>query len=180
MFKLLTEEAKLKVSREYRTRHTSVILMALIAMLVIGLVGIFPSFVLSSARKLELVERVRVMNGNPPSEDEPDTSAWLALINQKLKTLSPEADNVRPSDFIEKVLEKKLAGIRLTSFVWSEDNAKSALSISGIARDRQTLLSFEEALKSSVYFSNVALPVSNLAKDKDINFQLKLDLAKTP
>lgn len=180
MFKLLTEQASLKVSSEYAIRRMSLILLALIAVLIIGLVGLLPSFVLSGARKLELEIGVEMLNKNPINQTGSDPLSWLSYMNTKLQILSPLLDETRPSDFINKVMEKKSLGIRLTNFAWVDDKGQPTLSISGVAQDRQALLSFEGALKSSQYFSDVALPVSNLAKDRNISFQIKLSLASNP
>jgi hypothetical protein len=179
MYKLLTEEAKKKAEKEYSSRRLSLILMALVVVLVIELAGLFPSFILSSARKIELEERVRLMDISTSTETTVDPTLWLNTINTKLTLLSPALDNARPSDAIEKVISKKSPGIRITSFSWEDDKGRMMISVSGVAQDRQSLLAFENSLNSSKYFSEVTLPVSNLAKDRDINFQLKLSLIKS-
>jgi len=174
MFKLLTEEHKLKVSRIYSERRAAIALGALTTVILAGIVVFLPSYVLSNAVKNEVKERIRVaesLEGSAPGLNE---EIWLQQMNLKLRTLSPRLDNERPSNILKEVLEEKRAGIRITSFSWQKGDEETVISVSGIAQDRQTLIAFQDRLDSSTLFSEVSLPVSNLARDRDINFQLKL------
>lgn len=174
MFKLLPDEAKIKISKEYASRRAAMFLMAFIAVLVIGLVGLLPTFILSSIKKSELNSTVNALANTQNAKNSKVSEQWLADINQKLQILSPALDNVRPVEFIAKAIEEKIPGIILTGFQWLADKDGNSLTLSGIAKNRETLLNFQNSLNSSENFSNVALPVSNLAKDKNISFQIKL------
>ena len=139
----------------------------------IGVIGLLPSYVLSNARLNEVLERTRIINSLGRGDDEPDLRGWLLETNQKLRILSPKLDTDRPSDVIEKIVDQSLKGLRITGFLWTKVEGGITLSVNGVAQDRQTLITFENRLNASKYFSNVTLPISNLAKDKDIDFQIK-------
>jgi hypothetical protein len=173
MFKLLTEEERYKVRREYSMRRAIVMLLALILVLVMGVIGLLPPYVLSNSRHNEVLERARIANSSKQHEGNLDLEVWLVEINNELEILSPKLDTDRPSSFIGKVLDEKITGVRLTGFSWIKVKNGVTLSISGVARDRQALIAFENNINSSGQFSNVALPISNLAKDRDIDFQIK-------
>lgn len=173
MFKLLTDEERQKVRHEYIMRRAIVMLSALILALVVGVIGLLPSYVLSNARKNEVLERTRIMSNSRQHEDDSSLQAWLTEINNELKILSPKLDTDRPSDFIDKILDQKIMGVHITEFSWRKAEDGVTLSISGVGRDRQTLIAFENSINSSGHFSSVTLPISNLAKDKDIDFQIK-------
>lgn len=152
-------------------------LTALILVMLLAIIGFFPSYILSTARQVELAERARVTEALEIGGDREDLQAWLSNINLALSLLRPELDKDRPTLFIEQVLKEKGAGVALTNLKWS--NTKDAtLTVSGLARDRQSLLAFESRLNASGNFSEVTLPVSNLAKERDIDFQVKLSLKK--
>jgi len=174
MFKLLTEKERQKVAHEYAMRRAIVILLTLILVLVVGIIGLLPSYVLSNARENEALERMRIMGSVGEREDDATLQAWLKETNRKLQVLSPALDTDRPSDFIEKILDQRITGIAVTDFSWARAKDKVILSINGMATSRQSLITFENRINSSKYFSEVALPISNLAKDKDIDFQIKL------
>ena len=177
MFKLLTEEEGQKVRGEYATRRVIVTLYALILVFIVGLIGLLPSYILSNARQHDVLERTRIMDTTGQRGGESELQAWLAKVNLELKVLSPELDTDRPSDFIERILDEKVPGIRLTGFSWIKVKDKVTLSVNGVASDRQVLIVFEDRIKTSGYFSEVTLPLSNLAQDKNIDFQIKLGVA---
>ena len=179
MFKLLTELEKQKVKHEYQRRRSIIILSGLILVLIVGIIGLLPSYVLLSARQNEARESVKVMNSSM-EKDEPGLQAWLKSINHKLKLLSPALDTDRPSEIIEKIISIRPADININGFSWKKESDKIVLSIDGVALDRQALIMFENRIKSTGKFSEVILPISNLAKDKVINFQINFSLIKTP
>ncbi|MDZ4206107.1 MAG: hypothetical protein U1C12_02785 [Patescibacteria group bacterium] len=173
MFKLLTEEEGRKVAHEYAMHRAIVILFALILVLVVGIIGLLPSYVLSNARENEALERTRIMGGSGQRGDDVTLQVWLGEINRKLQVLSPALDTDRPSDFIEKILDQRITGIAVTGFSWARTKDQITLSVNGVATSRQSLIVFENRINSSGYFSEVTLPISNLAKDRDIDFQIK-------
>ena len=172
MFKLLTDEGKEKVSREYATRRAIVMLISLIVVMVIGIVGLFPSYVVSKVRQEEMEERAKIVRNFELEEENEALRAWLVTANQKIKTLNPELDKDRPSLLVESVLEKSPAGLSITNILWSKEGNK--VSVSGAADNRQALLSFKDRLDSSGEFSLVDLPISSLASDSDISFEINL------
>ena len=180
MYKLLPPEQKEVVEREYHARRAIVILIALIAVIVVGMVGLFPSYLLSTSRHEEVLERTRLAGDLSPAAAEAEITQWLESLNLRLQTFSDLREPARPSLSVEAVLESREAGVRLTSFDWKKQGGAITLLVSGIARDRQSLLSFEESLESSGRFASVELPVSNLAKERDIDFQIKLAPSPAP
>jgi hypothetical protein len=179
MFNLLPDELKRKVAREYARRRTIVMLLALIFVLIAGIIGLLPSYLLSLVRHSDAVERTRILGEARKVGDEPDLQAWLSEINQRLGLLSPRLDTDRPSDFIDEILQEKIPGIRLTRFSWTKLEDQITLATSGTALDRVTLITFQNNLNASGHFSEIALPVSNLAQDKDLEFQILFSFAST-
>lgn len=179
MYKLLPEKAREKVRGEYLLRRSVIMVTALILVLVVAIVGLSPSFVISKALQKEVAERTESLTQEP----EPDAVAWetwLSSINLKLKLLAPKLDKDRPSALLAQVISERGRGVRINSFRWINGDGKSEVSIRGVAADRQALLAFESRLNSTEKFSAVTLPVSNLAKDRDISFELKLTPTLTP
>ena len=180
MFKLLTEEESQKVAQEYVLHRVVIMLLVLITVLIIGVIGLLPSYVLSSARQNEVTERVRIANSFDQRGDESDLRVWLTDINSKLRVLSPKFDTDQPLDFIEKILDQKIANIRITGLSWIKAGSGVTYSVSGIASDRQALVSFQDRINACSCFSVVSLLISNLAKNKDIDFQIKFSPATPP
>jgi hypothetical protein len=177
MYKLLTEEPKKKVAREYSLRRALIVVWAVILVTIIGMAGLFPSYILSDARQREVSERLRILGELELSEEDQLLKAWLADFNLKLKVLSPRFDNKKPSLLVDKVIATKTPGIRLNSFDWTLENNVETLNVRGVAADRQSLISFEQKLEAQG-LGEVALPVSNLAKDREIDFRVTLTPSK--
>ncbi|MDO8728920.1 MAG: hypothetical protein Q7K26_03420 [bacterium] len=173
MFKLLTEEERHKVVHEYVMHRTIVILCGLILVVVTGIIGLLPSYVLSNVRQNEILERSNITGRFEQSKNEPNLQVWLTETNQKLQVFSPALDKERPSDFINKILDQKVKGVSITGFLLMKVKDKINLSVNGVALDRQSLITFKNRINSSGYFSEVVLPISNLAKDRNIDFQIK-------
>jgi len=175
MFKLLTEKGRQKMIHEYVMRRTAVILLAIIFVLTVGIIGLLPSYMLSNVRNDETREWVNIINRSVGlEENEGELQAWLLETNRRLRTLSPKLDVDRPTDFIGQILEQRIDNISIENFSWTKTGDKATFLIAGVASDRQALVTFENKLSSSGYFSNVTLPLSDLAKDKDVDFQIKL------
>ena len=179
MHKLLTEEEKKAVAALYAERRAVVMLGSLILVLTTFLAGLMPSFIISSARKNEVLERTRIIESTGLKGDEAELQAWLNLVKQELQLMSPKFDTDKPTLFIQEVVNKRSSGVTLTNFTWTKSKNKVALSISGVAADRQALISFENSIKASPSFSGVSLPISDFAQNKNIDFQIKFALAST-
>jgi hypothetical protein len=173
MFKLLPEETRAKVAGEYKLRRSVVIVTSAAIMFAVALGGLFPSYILSKVRQTEAEALLAVPLIR---ENEGDLGVWLTGFNRKLHALSAVAEEEKASLAMERALAERRAGIRITQLNWSESEGAAALSLVGVASDRQALLSFETRLKDSGNFSEVMLPVSNLAKESNISFQINLSL----
>ena len=172
MLKLLTDEGREKVSGEYKVRRVVVIILALIVITIITIIGLLPSYVLSGSREEEALARLRLTESGDQKEGQ-ELRAWLAETNKRLSTIAPNLDTDKPSDFIARVIALKPSGIKITGFSWTKAKDKVTLSLSGTALDRQTLVRFENEIEASGLFSDITLPISDLAKDRNIGFQIK-------
>jgi hypothetical protein len=179
MFKLLTEEHGQKVEHEYYVRRIIAVLGSLIMVLVLSIIGLLPSYLLSENRQLEVEDHVATLSGEGLMGDEDYLKGWLDKTNQRLDVMAPSLDVDRPSNFVTEVLDRKTDGIRITGFSWSKESqvkvkvkGRTSLSVAGIAENRQALILFRDSVDISEKFSDIILPISDLAQDKDIVFQI--------
>jgi len=179
MFKLLTEETRKKVAHEYMLRRLIVAFLALDVVLVIGIIGLMPSYVLSDVRQVEVSERSRILDATGNISDNSELQAWLTRANLQLALLAPQPNVRKPSEVMGNLLSQDTVGISLTTFFWVKVDDEILLQVEGMADNRQALINFENNVSASGHFSDVSLPVSNLAKDSDINFQVTLTPSPT-
>lgn len=172
MFKLITEERQKEVRKEYVLRRTVVMICGVIMILIVGMVGLFPAYILSSSRYSEIVSRTEILKTSKTQAERNELLTALKSTTNKLVFLSPVLDTDRPQKFFRNFLDENQEGIKITSLSWKRNGDKITLIISGVASDRQKLLSFEQAINSSGSFTKFSLPVSQYAKEKDIDFQI--------
>jgi len=172
MFKLLTEEEKVEVKQEYSRRRSATMLMALIFVIVVEIIGLLPSYVLSNARYNEVFERTKILKTVSQNKEDKELKKRLARLNLALEVLSPDLDIDRPSKYLNEILDERGSGISVTGYSWSKKEGKVLLSLNGIALSRQDLIAFQDTINLSGHFSEVVLPISNLAQDRDISFQI--------
>jgi hypothetical protein len=174
MYKLLTAEQEERVRKEYNTHRLIIILTMLIGVALTGLVGMFPSYILTMVREREVGVRAATIDMSESRKEETELRNWLVETNRNLTIMSPSLDIDKVTPIFYSVIALKPAGISLNTLNWTKIKSKVLININGVAKDRQTLISFEKAINGSGKFSEVVLPISNLAKDKDIDFKLTL------
>ncbi len=174
--KLLDVSGGAKVKKEYARRRLIVGLWSFAFVLVVALVGTMPAFTLASTRNQEMQERLHIMSLESPDVEDESLLTWLSQTKVKLAALSPQLDQSHPSFIIETFLAEKPGGVYVTTMTWDARSANESetLVVSGLAVDRQALLSLESGLNASGKFSEIDLPLSTLAKERDISFQIKL------
>lgn len=173
MLNLIPFEQKNRLEKDYKTRKLIMWVALVVAVLTVSIALLLPSYVLSRAKagevknELETVRRIL------------DTELQPTEVTQQLTEAARNARDLRP--FTEKnsvyelvkIFETKPINIRITSIVFQEKDPEPAvITLAGIATDRETLRSFGRLMEAREEFSSVDLPVSNFAKEKDIEFNM--------
>lgn len=179
MFKLLTDEEKEKLVSEYKLRRLVIIVTFLAALFLLGIIGLFPSYIISVSREHEAQNRMEALNRELTGNSTEDINKWLQEINTKIKLFAPAADSDRPYEGYVKIVSLKPSKVFINSLGFQKNKANQIqYSVRGIAADRRSLVEFQNNLNNSTDFKNASVPVSNLAKDSDIDFTLTLDPKK--
>lgn len=171
----LPEEQKRALRREYITRLMIVILLVVTVVCVAGTVFMLPAYVtarsdvkdkeyqLSNEGQKKLIAQVK--------ENELQVKYATDFSNRFL-----EGSN-NPS-LIRALLiptESLTPGVKLTSFELST-NASSTIDIrvGGVSANREALLAFRKKIEGYKGVQKVELPVSDLAKSKDLAFVMRI------
>jgi Tfp pilus assembly protein PilN len=171
-FNLLPEDRKKTLRREYRVK-LAVLSLAMSSITgIIVLIFLLPSFLSISFRHSEVsLELKNLKRDTPELLVIEDLKSELKQINSKLMVL--ESKNIiLPSEVIEKIIGNQSAGISPNLFLFDLRGEQAGLKISGVATNRETLTDFVKNLRQEENFTEVNLPVSDLAEDKDINFSI--------
>jgi hypothetical protein len=147
------------------------------AVFVSGLVMLLPSYFLALGNLYK--DTTDYSSG---MESSTSTKQFLDLpkeIDSKLKLLQFSNNSVSVTDSISKIIDHLPANIKLNSISFVRDQTyKEKIGViiltSGIAAERDSLVSYVNLLKESNFFSAVDMPVSSLTKNKNLPFSMSI------
>ncbi|MFZ2048868.1 MAG: PilN domain-containing protein [Minisyncoccia bacterium] len=174
MFKLLTDNARIKAKKEYSLRKLIVGLGGVCIIFLIGDIALLPSHIISQSRMSEAQTRISALKNQSSTQDAHTLVEWLDEFNKQISSLTPIEGNNSPYKLFVEIINTKPSGISINGLVMRKDSKSTTLSISGVAKGRKDLYDFENTLNNSGNFSEVVIPVSNFAKNSDIDFQFNL------
>lgn len=174
MFNMLPQSEKQMIKREYLRRYVAVTLFFMFGLITFASITLVPSYIMSNVKEKILSGQIDAAKNTLSATEESQATKDIRNITEEIRVLAPGAMGVNNHDVFLSIVTNKNVGIKITSMALVRGNAETAVTVSGIASDRQTLLSFEKKLNENTLFSNVDLPISNLTKNKDISFTVKL------
>lgn len=173
MFNLLPKTEKEAIRREYRFRLAIVILGLSFGSLIIASVLLLPSFLLSSEKEKAAGQRYETLSASVKHNSSDNLDAVLRDAKQHLALLGHESPKILLHTLILRIASLKSDRVSLSNFSFvGMDDGKKTVTVSGVARDRASLLAFVRAIERAGLFEKVDVPISNFAKDTDINFSI--------
>ena len=175
MLELLPNANKKAVKREYFLRLAVVALSFLIAVEMIFLVSLLPSYFLSAVKERVVnKEFENVIKSNKSFEDK-ELQTAIKETKEMVSLLKSKGNNFLMKDLILKIINRKRSGIKINGISVSySKNSQYQIIVNGTSKDREMLKMFAESLRSEKAFSGVDLPISNFTKISDIDFSLTL------
>ena len=175
MFNLLPDILKARLKSEYRLRHLIVILGFVIFLQITFLIFLSPSWVITFYKEKDAVSMTNLANQSVSSTTSASLSAVIVGTNDKLKVLNNSLQYLKVTNLMNVIISNKTSSISVSEMSYTSTNASSTdIIIGGVSLSREALVSFVKKLKDSKLFSKVDLPVSNLAKDKNIQFSINI------
>jgi hypothetical protein len=174
---LLPKTEKEDLKKGLKLRLIVVTSFLLSASFLIGFVFLLPSYFLVSS----YFSKANSAGDLLGSKDDDSVKKILNLpteINSKLVFFQSNISSTSLADYFSKIVGYLPAGVRLNSVSFSKNKTNSkngdALIVSGVAIDRDSLILFSTLLKKSNLFLTVDVPVSSLAKDKNLPFSMNI------
>lgn len=117
------------------------------------------------------------MNSNLSVLNIASTTSNIKALNNNLTIMDKILSYPKIVHYLNIVFLNKSKPISIDDVSYIDTNEKNAvLTINGSSATREALLSFVKNLQTSGAFSAVDLPISNYAKDKDLDFSIKLTI----
>lgn len=179
MFNLLPENLKIGIKSDYRHRLVVVILFAIIFAQVLSIVLLLPSWVSSVYKEKEVVIETEAASQSSLSKDTERVSEIIKSTNTRLDILNTALEYPKLTPFVNSIIANKNSSIHIGEILYTAKSEKTAtISLGGISATRETLVSFVKSLEKTGLYKSVDLPVGNLAKDRNIDFSMSLNVEK--
>lgn len=173
MFLLVPQEQKKKLIKEYRLRLLFICLAVLCVLGSIGTLAFLPSYFFVHSEADELLLRSISIKGAINQKSDKDLEKTLLDVKQSIALLSSQDRDVRGT--LDIILDAKPKGVFLTHFAYNyAPDEASTIKLNGVSSDRASLLQFSKNLKAVSEFKNVDLPIGNLAKNSEIDFNINV------
>jgi hypothetical protein len=185
MNNLLLKENKDFLKSEYSSRFWIVTCFFLTITLVVLAGFLFATHIKVNVAEKIAKERVLKVESNEISKQRKEFNEAAQLLNKQIGFLSDKI--VDPSIFVDSIISSSNSDILISNINIdlkyidpSNKKAKESIKISlrGTAKNRSSLLSFQETLNGTNLFSLVDIPYSNFAKSTDIQFTATLNSTK--
>lgn len=182
MINLLPDAYKVALAREYKMRFVGLALLFVCYALFISLVLFFPAYVLTSARAADTLNE-RNTQAARSQNDIQKTITDLGVAARLAGEMSSRKVHVSLFEVL-KSLEGKPASIRIKEIAYTTQHTEEGdtvqLVLKGVARNRESLTTFNRFLSGQPVVSRVNIPISNFAKETDFEFTATADLKISP
>jgi len=173
MINVLPIKNKIAIKREYLKRL--LIVFGIFSFIVFFIAIIFSAliFFLVNKEKKNSAEYLSLVEKHSTLSDGEGISSFISEINSKVKIYEENKRTGRIiNEVVKKIIEVKPAGIKINSFSFKKNN----ISFAGISETRSELIYFSDKLKNSGEFKKINSPLSNFLKEKNIEFNISIEL----
>ncbi len=181
MFNLLPEKVRSKIKKEYLFRRGIVVMIFVISLQVLFLVMILPTWFVTIYKERVVRDEADKMNKYLSTLNMGPVNEKIKAINQKMSILNNALEYQSVTPFFDIVLSRKTESIFINRLAYTFTSPTSAtIVVDGVSANRESLVGFVKSLERTGKFIAVDLPISNLAKDKNISFSLKITVDTKP
>ena len=177
MVNLLPDTQKKIIEAEYRFRTILVSLSFFIFFLIISSALLLPAYFLSRG-KFSVASADTAMAASLTKEQADEVRRELSLLNEKLSVVSLERPGLPVSAIISSVVSSRSAEVYIKNMIYESKGGTSKIDIFGTSKTRDSFLVFVENLQPAKIFSEVYSPISNLVKEKDVDFTVQIGITK--
>jgi hypothetical protein len=175
MVNLIPQFAKKSVTFEYWTRVATVWCLLFSGAFIVATVFVFPSYIFTDIQVGVYEESAKqaeasVINYQVLSDE-------LTRSNTHAQTIIQNSKYPKGYAYVQLFETLGGQGIVLSNINFAKSSSGvEPVTVSGVAVDRESLAAFRDRLLAHEAIISVDLPIANLAKDKDIGFNLKVTM----
>ncbi|PIT96845.1 hypothetical protein COT82_00965 [Candidatus Campbellbacteria bacterium CG10_big_fil_rev_8_21_14_0_10_35_52] len=174
MRNLLPQEDKEIIYKEYRMRIAIVSLLFLFFTILIAIVSVMPSYFISESKKRAVEKYSEVVKKSITEKENSVSNDILFTTKEKLKLLAFDKEHPLLKNIFEIIISDKPDGVTINGLSYNKLSNNKVVIVVGKADKRENLLMFKKLLERETLFTEIFLPVSDFALDRDIEFTIKI------
>lgn len=174
MFTFLKGEYKKKIVGEYRKRLLIICfnLSVLLSIILLGLSLLF--FISLQGEDKAVILEKEAYSQKMTDSGQAEVENQIKNIQGMITVIKQNIGNAPLTSVIEKVILEKNSDIKISDLSLERKKDGWLITLGGKAATREAMVLFSNKLEAVPSFSGVDLPVSSLAKNKDISFTISL------
>jgi len=173
----LPDKLRKNVRTEYFFRVASVFLVFVFLVLIISMSFLFYANALSIYKERVISDQLNTTKTSSINYDDGPVKE-VKILNEKIKALSFEKTDVSMNQMLQAILSLKNEDVKVSSIsIYRDKNQFINVDLQGVSDTREKLIVFVKELKNAG-FNGVDLPVSDLVKNVNVDFTLKIISAK--
>lgn len=170
MTRLITLELNKKLKKEYRLRFLSTLFFSLGLVFFIHMILALSSYILLNMYEKIYQKSLQADNGEALKQYEDFVARTSNIITLSKKI--PKQATVSATDIFEKIQTHGSNQISFNVFELQIAEDKKNITIRGAATTRDALIEFNDKMKTENAFSDFAIPLETLTKQRDISFEV--------
>lgn len=175
MIDLSPQKNKEKIKKDFKLRLTIVFLIAFNIILVVYIVLILPTYFNLGLHKVDVKNRLDIEKKEFELRKGEDIKEQYTISKAKIRALN-SIEKVDVHSIVSYLNDLSGDNTRILSFIYENKKDDKSIVISGLSKNRDTMVEFINKIKSSDKFNQVDFPISGLAKDSGLNFSLNIKL----
>ncbi|MES2471083.1 MAG: hypothetical protein V4526_02530 [Patescibacteria group bacterium] len=176
MYTLLPENHVRDLIRNYRGRLIAVFLFFLSLMLIFGTISLLPAYIVARGYEREAQSKAKVADAERKLPQIQDADQRIQEAEFLYKSINSLKTPFLPSAVVTAIVAARGQGVIIDAFEMSHlpEGNQLNLVVRGKASLRDNLVDFKKRLLGIPGVTKVELPISDLAKSKDLTFGLKI------
>lgn len=174
---LLPQKEKIENQWNYFCRFSAGLVGALLASLLVGCGLLLPSYILIKAKQAELRTNLVSLKNFREAGGGEEIYKILETAEKRVDFLSSKSA-LSLTTAVKKISQRKPVGVRIDGLSYRPQESNqvwsAVITLTGIAASREAVVAFVKALQAEPSFTSINVPVSNFAKDRNIEFSLTL------
>lgn len=175
MHTYLPETQKKELRKEYIVRLLIVICSTLLVITICTIIFMLPAYFVSYAGRTESLKKTEAFSEKGVATETKEVEAQVKAIIDVTNRFADGLGKMNALQAISLAHTALVPGVSIQGIEFTYTASTTVdLRVSGIAKTRETLIAYKKKVETNPMVAKADLPVSDLAKSKDISFVLKI------